>query len=161
MEIAYANASGPAADVPWRYLSCEELVRAADVVTVHCPLTDETRHLIDARALASMKPGAYLVNTSRGPVVDELALADALEHGRIAGAALDVFEHEPRVTKRLLQCENVVLTPHLGSSTVETREAMGSLCVSALEGVLLRGRLPENALNPDAYRPFSTSSRCR
>ena len=123
-----------------------ELLETADVVSLHVPLTDETRHLIGERELALMKPTAYLVNTSRGPVVDEAALARALAEDRLAGAALDVFEHEPEVTEALLSLENVVLTPHLGSATLETRTAMGMLCVDALRAVLLEDRVPENAV---------------
>ena len=110
------------------------------------PLTDETRHLIDAAALAAMRPTAVLVNTARGPVVDERALVDALRTGVIAGAALDVFEREPEVEEGLLELENVVLTPHLGSATRDTRIAMGMLCVEALRAVLLEGRRPANAV---------------
>ena len=132
-------------------LSLAELLATADVVSLHLPLNAETRHLIDAAALALMKPAAVLVNTSRGPIVDEAALADALASGRIAGAALDVFEREPEVTEGLLGLENVVLVPHLGSATLETREAMGMLCVEALRAVLLENRVPANALNPDAW----------
>lgn len=128
----------------------DELLAEADVVSLHVPLTEVTRHLIDAAALARMRPHAVLVNTSRGPVVDESALADALEAGAIAGAALDVFEREPEVEPRLLGLPNVVLTPHVASATVEAREAMGRLCVNALRAVLLEGRLPEHALNPEA-----------
>jgi glyoxylate reductase len=124
----------------------EPLLAEADIVSLHCPLTLETRHLIGAVALARMKPSAVLVNTSRGPVVDEAALAQALREGRIAGAALDVFEFEPRVTEELLELENVVLTPHLGSATRETRVAMGMLCVQALRAVLLENRIPANAV---------------
>ena len=124
----------------------DELLATSDVVSLHLPLTDETRHLIDASALAKMKPGAVLVNTSRGPIVDEEALAQALRDGRIAGAALDVFEHEPQVHPGLLQLENVVLVPHLGSATEETREAMGMLCVEALRAVLLEDRVPPNVV---------------
>jgi glyoxylate reductase len=131
-------------------LPLDELLARADVVSLHLPLSAETRHLIDADALARMKPTAVLVNTSRGPIVDEAALAAALANGTIAGAALDVFEHEPEVTDALLGLENVVLTPHLGSATLETREAMGMLCVQALRAVLLEHRTPENALNPEA-----------
>lgn len=147
MRIVYTKPSGAASDVPWEFVSFEDIVERADVISLHCPLTPETRHLVDADVLRAMKRSAYLVNTSRGPVIDEAALAEALETGEIAGAALDVFEREPEVHERLLQCESVVLAPHLGSATHETREAMGMLCVSALKAVLIEGRLPENALN--------------
>jgi lactate dehydrogenase-like 2-hydroxyacid dehydrogenase len=119
---------------------------AADVVSLHCPLTPDTRHLVDADALASMKPTAVLVNTARGQVVDEAALVVALRDGTIAGAALDVFEHEPAVSEALLAMENVVLTPHIASATRDARLAMGMLVVSALRAVLLEGRTPENAV---------------
>ncbi|HWG56985.1 MAG TPA: NAD(P)-dependent oxidoreductase [Gaiellaceae bacterium] len=119
---------------------------AADVVTLHCPLTPETRHLIGHDALARMRPEAVLVNTSRGAVVDEAVLVEALRSGRIAGAALDVYEDEPRVHPGLLDLPNVVLTPHLGSATGEARVAMGMLCVEALRAVLLQGRMPSNAV---------------
>jgi glyoxylate reductase len=119
---------------------------SADVVTLHCPLSDETRHLIDGAALAAMKPTAILVNTARGPVVDEAALVAALGAGSIAGAALDVFEHEPAVSEELLAMENVVLTPHIASATRGARHAMGMLCVSALRAALLDGRVPPNAV---------------
>lgn len=118
----------------------------ADVVTLHCPLTPDTRHVVDARALAALKPSAILVNTARGPVVDEAALVGALTAGAIAGAALDVFEHEPSVSQELLRMENVVVTPHIASATRETRLAMGRLVDSALRAVLLEGRVPENAV---------------
>jgi glyoxylate reductase len=119
---------------------------AADIVTLHCPLTPDTRHLIDAGALAAMKPTAVLVNTARGPVVDETALVAALQSGEIAGAALDVFEHEPAVPEELLGMDNVVVTPHVASATREARLAMGRLVVSALRAVLLEGRVPDNAV---------------
>ena len=122
------------------------LLGDADVVSLHVPLTDETRHLIDAPALAAMRPSAILVNTARGPIVDERALVAALEAGTIAGAALDVYEREPEVEEGLLALENVVLTPHLGSATRDTRVAMGMLCVEALRAVLLEGRRPANAV---------------
>ena len=121
----------------------DELLGSADVVSLHCPLTPETHHLIGERELALMKPSAYLVNTSRGPVVNEGALAHALAELRIAGAALDVFEREPEVEEALLALDNVILVPHLASATAEAREAMGMLCVEALQEVLLRaGKLP-------------------
>jgi glyoxylate reductase len=118
----------------------------ADVVSLHVPLTESTRHLIDARALAAMRPSAVLVNVARGPVVDERALVEALRAGAVAGAALDVFEREPEVEEGLLPLENVVLTPHIGSATRATRVAMGMLCVEALRAVLLEGRVPANAV---------------
>jgi glyoxylate reductase len=132
-------------------LPLDELLAEADVVSLHLPLSETTHHLIDERALSLMKATAFLVNTSRGPIVDEVALAGALADGRIAGAALDVYEREPEVTEALLGLENVVLTPHLGSATRETREAMGMLCVEALRAVLLEGRVPSNALNPGVF----------
>jgi glyoxylate reductase len=125
----------------------DELLATADAVSLHLPLSAETHHLIDERALGLMKPTAVLVNTSRGPIVDEAALARALAEGRIAGAALDVFEREPEVTEALVSLENVVLTPHLGSATLETREAMGMLCVQALRAGVLGPPPPANALN--------------
>ena len=126
----------------------------ADVVSLHCPLTPETHHLIDAAALAAMKTSAVLVNTARGPVVDERALVEALSAGEIAGAALDVYEDEPSVAEELLAMENVVLSPHLGSATRPTREAMGMLAVEALRAVLLRGETPPNLVFPE--RPLGT-----
>ena len=125
----------------------DELLEAADIVSLHVPLLPETRHLIDAAALARMRPTAVLVNTARGPVVDEAALAAALRDGTIAGAALDVFEFEPHVSEELLDLENVVLCPHLGSATASTRNAMGMLAVDALRAVLLEGRPPSNAVS--------------
>jgi glyoxylate reductase len=118
----------------------------ADIVTLHCPLTPQTRHLIDAEALEAMKPGAVLVNTARGPIVDEWALVAALGAGSIAGAALDVFEHEPTVSEELLAMENVVVTPHIASATRDARLAMGMLVVSALRAVLIDDRTPPNAV---------------
>jgi glyoxylate reductase len=122
------------------------LLVGADVVSLHCPLTPETNHLLDATALGAMKPTAILVNTSRGAVVDEAALVVALRAGEIAGAALDVFEHEPAVSDALLALENVVATPHIASATRSTRLAMGMLCVEGLREVLLEGRTPQNAV---------------
>ena len=122
------------------------LLAGADVVSLHVPLTSETRHLVGAAELAAMPSTAVLVNTARGPIVDEAALAAALRGGVIAGAALDVFEREPEVAEALLSLENVVLTPHLGSATRDTRVAMGMLCVDALRAVLLEGRRPANTV---------------
>jgi glyoxylate reductase len=113
-----------------------ELLERSHFVSLHCPLTPDTRHLIDADALARMRDDAYLVNTARGPVVDEAALAAALRDGVIAGAGLDVFEREPEVHPGLLEVENVVLIPHLGSATVETRTAMAELAAANAIAVL-------------------------
>jgi glyoxylate reductase len=124
----------------------DALLGDADIVSLHVPLTSETRHLFDARRLGLMKPTAVLVNTARGPVVDEAALAAALHAGTIAGAGLDVYEREPEVTESLLDLENVVLAPHLGSATRDTRIAMGMLCVTALRAVLLERRAPSNTV---------------
>ena len=121
---------------------------AADVLSLHCPLEVATRHMIDASVLAAMRPTAVLVNTARGAIVDERALIEALQSGTIAGAALDVFENEPDVPPELIELENVVLSPHLGSATRETREAMGMLAVSALRAVLVEGRVPPNVVRP-------------
>lgn len=117
-------------------LPLERLLAESDVVSLHCPLTPETHHLIGAAELGAMKPSAVLVNAARGPVVDERALVAALREGRIAGAGLDVYEHEPRVEPGLPALENVVLAPHLGSATVETRTAMAELAARNAISVL-------------------------
>jgi glyoxylate reductase len=108
-------------------MELEQLLAAADAVSLHCPLTAETRHLLSAERLALMKPGSILVNTARGPIVDEAALVGALRDGPLAAAGLDVYEHEPAVEPGLLELENVTLAPHLGSATVETRRAIAEL----------------------------------
>jgi glyoxylate reductase len=114
----------------------DKLLATSDVVSLHCPITDDTKHLIDQKSLLRMKRTAYLINTARGPVVDEAALAWALSEGRIAGAALDVYEREPVVHPDLLPLENVLLIPHLASATTETRTAMADLAVSNALAVL-------------------------
>jgi len=119
----------------------ERLLAEADVLSLHCPLTPETHHLIGAGELESMKPSAVLVNAARGPVVDERALAGALASGQVAAAGLDVYEHEPRVEPGLLELDNVVLAPHLGSATVETRTAMAELAARNAIAVT-RGEAP-------------------
>jgi glyoxylate reductase len=124
----------------------EELLREADVVSVHTPLTPQTRHLLDRRRLALMKPTAYLVNTARGPVVEEQALVELLQERRLAGAALDVYEHEPALTPGLAELDNVVLLPHLGSATRETRLTMARLAAENAHAVL-QGRRPPNPVN--------------
>jgi len=127
-------------------VSVDALLRESDFVSIHVPLMPETRHLIGRRSLAMMKPTAYLINTSRGAVVDEVALADALRDKTIAGAGLDVFEEEPEINPALLELDNVVITPHIASGSVETRTKMAT---TAAENVLaaLNGRTPPNAVN--------------
>src|SRR5215218_2332806 len=131
MEIAYHSRRPAPPEVEEaldaRRLPLDELLATADVVSLHTPLTEETRHLLGAAELEAMKPGAVLINAARGPVVDEQALAAALSGGQIAAAGLDVYEREPRVEPALLSLDNVVLVPHLGSATVETRTAMAVL----------------------------------
>jgi glyoxylate reductase len=127
----------------------DELLAEADFVSIHTNLTPETRHLFNAGTFTRMKPTAVLVNSSRGPVVDERALADALASGEIFAAGLDVFEREPEVEERLLSLDNVVVIPHLGSATVDTRDAMGQLAVRNVFAAL-DGERPPTLLNPDA-----------
>jgi len=129
----------------------DELLAEADVVSIHTNLTPETRHLFGREAFERMKDTAVLVNTSRGPVVDEAALADALAAGQIFAAGLDVFENEPQVHPKLLELENVVVIPHLGSATVDTRNAMGMVVVDNVLAAL-DGERPPTLLNPDAWR---------
>jgi glyoxylate reductase len=129
-----------------RFLQLDELLQCSDVVSLHCPLSPETRHLITAKKLSLMKPTAFLVNTTRGPVLDESALVDALRGRVIAGAGLDVYEHEPQVHPGLLEFENVVLLPHLGSATVETRTTMAIVAAHNVSAVL-KGEQPTNRVD--------------
>ena len=117
-------------------MSLDRLLNTSDVVSLHVPLTAETRHLIDRKALTRMKRSAYLINTARGPVIDEEALGWAMQHRLLAGVALDVYEHEPAVQPDLLGLDNVLLLPHLGSATTETRTAMADLAASNVLAVL-------------------------
>jgi len=149
MQILYHNRSRKEEaeqELGARYLELDELLETADFVSIHTPLTDETSHLIGAAELAKMKPEAVLVNTSRGPVVDEAALGDALAEDRIFAAGLDVYEEEPTVHPKLLELENVVLAPHIGSASVETRDRMAVLAAENLAAVL-RGEQPENPVD--------------
>lgn len=132
-------------DLGAQYLTIDDVLKTADVVSLHVPLLPTTRHLIDERALSLMKPTAYLVNTSRGPIVDERALVSALKANRIAGAAIDVFEEEPKLAPGLAGLDNVVLTPHTASATTEARSAMSRLAVQAIIDVI-DGKVPENAV---------------
>ena len=129
------------------HASLDEALSQADFISLHPQLSPATRHLIGARELALMKPTAFIVNTSRGPVLDETALTRALAEKRIAGAGLDVYEHEPKVTPELIAMENVVLTPHLGSAALELREAMAHRVVDNILA-LIEGRPPEGCINP-------------
>jgi glyoxylate reductase len=133
-----------------QFVDRETLLRKADFLTLHVPLTPETHHLISARELAMMKPTAFLINAARGKVVDEAALVEALQSRRIAGASLDVFEQEPHIQPALLALPNVVLTPHVGSATSETRLAMAMLAAENLLAAL-EGRCPPNPVNPEIY----------
>ena len=136
MKVVYHNRSraNPTVEreTSAEYVSLSTLLRKSDVVSLHCPHNDDSHHLIDADALRAMPDTALLVNTARGPVVDEAALVDALQNGDIAGAGLDVFEREPDVHPGLVECDRVVLAPHLASATVEARTAMGQMCVESL-----------------------------
>jgi glyoxylate reductase len=133
-----------------RGVSLGELLAESDVVSLHVPLSAETRHLIDARALAQMKPTAYLINTARGPVVDEAALVAALKANQIAGAGLDVYEDEPTMALGLADCQNALLLPHLGSATHATRAAMSRIAAENLVAAL-QGRRPPNLVNPEVW----------
>jgi glyoxylate reductase len=132
------------------YRPFEELLAEADFVSLHVPLLPATRHLIGAEQLSMMKKTAILINTSRGPVVDEAALADALEQGVIAAAGLDVYEREPAVQPRLLQLENAVLTPHIASASIATRTKM---CLMAAENMIiaLEGKRPPHLVNTELF----------
>jgi glyoxylate reductase len=143
-------AQGEERELELVYAPLEELLAASDFVSLHAPLKPETVHLIGARELALMKSTAFLVNTARGPIVDEKALVAALAAKRIAGAALDVFEREPEVEAALRAMPNVVLTPHLGSAVAETREALANAVVDNIAAVL-SGERPPNCWNPEIY----------
>ncbi len=137
MNVVFATPSPPPQPEPQaQAVSLAELLAVSSVVSLHCPLTPGTRHLLDRDRLARMQPGAVLVNTSRGPLVDEAALVDALDSGRLGGAGLDVYEHEPAVHPGLLGHSNVVLLPHIGSATAETRAAMAELAAENVCAVL-------------------------
>jgi glyoxylate reductase len=132
------------------YLPLDELLGQSDFVSLHTPLSPQTRHQIGARELALMKPGAFLINTARGAIVDEKALVRALKAGRIAGAGLDVFEHEPKVDQALKRMSNVVLAPHLGSAVPEVREPMANVVVDNILAII-EGRRPPDIVNPEVF----------
>jgi glyoxylate reductase len=155
MRVLYTRASGPLQtdEVPteatWEYREAlADLLRESDIVSLHVPLLPETRHLIGAAELALMRPGSYLINTARGPVVDEAALVESLRSGHLGGAGLDVYEREPELAAGLVDLPNVVLLPHLGSATVETRNRMAEL--AALNAIAaVRGEPVPHPVNPE------------
>ena len=130
------HVDSPSDAVAWEFLPLQALLAGSDIVTIHAPLTQETRHLIGAQELAKMRRTAILINTARGPIVDESALVAALSNGAISGAGLDVFEEEPRLHPRLATMPQVVLLPHLGSATMDARVEMGMTCMKNIEAVL-------------------------
>jgi glyoxylate reductase len=138
-------------EIGMEFVTLDRLLAEADFVSLHPPLNAETRHMIGDKEFAKMKPSVFIINTSRGPVIDEKALVRALKKKKIAGAGLDVFEHEPKVSPALRQMKNVVLTPHLGSAVLEVRDAMANLVVDNIEAVL-EGRAPPNCVNPQALK---------
>jgi glyoxylate reductase len=133
------------------YASLEKLLREADFISLHMPYSEETHHFIGDKEISQMKPTAFLINTSRGSIIDEQALLAALEAEQIAGAGLDVYEHEPHVPEAFMQMENVVLAPHLGSATKEVRIAMGNKVIENLLAYV-RGERPPNLVNPEVWR---------
>src|SRR6266508_775845 len=148
---APAQAESLERDFEMTYVPLDQLLKESDFVSVHSPLTPETIHQIGSRELALMKPNAYLINTARGAIVDAAALARALKKRQIAGAGLDVFEHEPKVTPSLLKLPNVVTTPHLGSAVGEVREQMANIVVDNILA-FLQGKIPPNCFNPEVLR---------
>lgn len=159
MTVRYHNRSRVAAalerELGAEFVTLEALLAQSDFISIHAPLTDETHHLINAAALAMMKPSAILINTARGPIVDEAALAAALASGQLAGAGLDVFEREPEVHPALLkQHKHVVLAPHIGSATYDTRRDMSVLAARNVVSAL-GGHKPPSLVNPEAWRAVS------
>jgi glyoxylate reductase len=155
MRVVYSDVVRPPEEVEREhraeYRELDDLLAEADFISVHVALTPETRHLFGADQFRRMKDTAVLVNTSRGPVIDEAALADALAGGEVFAAGLDVFENEPEVHPKLLALDNAVVIPHLGSATVETRDAMGFLAVENLLSAL-EGRRPPTLVNPEVWK---------
>jgi glyoxylate reductase len=154
MSVLYYDVFRPSSEVERvlnaEYHDLDELLAQADLISIHVALTPETRHLFGPEQFRKMKPTAVLVNTSRGPVIDEAALVEALRAGELFAAGLDVFENEPEVHPGLLGLDNAVVIPHLGSATVETRDAMGMLAVENVTAAL-EGRRPPTLLNPDVW----------
>lgn len=149
MKVVY-NKREPDPECEHKYCQLDELLSISDVITLHTPLTDETRHLINKESLSKMKKGSYLVNTSRGPIVCEHDLVEALRSGHLNGAALDVFETEPNIDPELIGMENVILTPHIASATHEARDEMGKLAVSAILDTF-SDKCPSNIVNKEVW----------
>ena len=124
----------------------DELIQKADILTIHCPLNEKTHHMINSENIYNIKKGAFIINTSRGPVIDEKALAKALESGHLGGAGLDVYEFEPEINSTLLKLKNVILLPHIGSATRDTRSAMACMAANNVKAVL-NGNKPLNPVN--------------
>jgi len=155
MRVLYNNASDREnqtlrSELGARLVSFEELLAEADYISIHTPLTPSTRHLFRAETFAKMKPSAILINTTRGAVIKEDDLVAALGSRCIAGAGLDVFEFEPRMTEGLVSLDNVVVTPHIGSATIRSRTGMALLAARNLLA-MLQGKRPESSLNPEIY----------
>ncbi|MET4004628.1 glyoxylate reductase [Arthrobacter sp. UYCu511] len=144
-EEELGDLAGKVRQLPW-----EQVVAQADFLSIHVPLNEDTQHLVDASVLAAMKPGAFLINTARGPVVDEAALVTALREGVIAGAGLDVYENEPELEAGLAELPNTVLLPHIGSATVPVRNRMAVLA-AANAIAMAKGELPPHPVNPEAF----------
>jgi len=144
------KAEGLERDIELTYVPLDRLLAESDFVSLHSPLNPETHHQIGANQLALMKPTAFLINTARGAIVDEAALVRALAERKIAGAGLDVFEHEPAVHPALLKLPNVVVTPHLGSGVMEVREKMANIVVDNILAILA-GKRPPDCINPTIY----------
>jgi len=155
MKVLYTqrNRSEHEAELKAKYVSLDELLRSSDFVSIHCPLTKETKHLINDDTLSLVKPDCILVNTSRGPVVDSNALITALKRGKLRGAGLDVYENEPEVPKQLIEMDNVVLLPHIGSATEKTRLKMSELAVDGLIAAF-SGNMPHNIVNKSVWDAF-------
>ncbi len=156
MKIIYYEPERLSADVEneygVKYRSLDDLLSESDYVTIHTPLTESTHHLISERELSLMKKTAFLINASRGPVVDEKALAKSVKEQRIAGCALDVFEREPKVEEELITIPNTVLVPHIGSASIETRIKMAMMAAENIIAVLVEKTRPPNIVNPDIYK---------
>jgi len=136
-----------------QYVDRDTLLREADYVSIHVPLTPETTRFMSTLEFSLMKPTAFIVNTARGEVIDEEALVEALKNGQIAGAGLDVFEHEPAIHPALFHLDNVIILPHIGSGSVETRTKMGLIAAENLIAAF-QGKIPPNCLNPEVYNPL-------